>query len=101
MTSNAEKTHCLHGHPFDEANTYWTKRGQRDCRACNRGRSRRLLNDPRNRELAKARYRALRALDSVAVERANTRQRERYRTDPEYREVLKARSRVARERARG
>ena len=27
------KTHCSHGHPFDEANTYWY-RGRRMCRAC-------------------------------------------------------------------
>jgi hypothetical protein len=32
---NARKTHCIHGHPFDEANTYWWK-GHRGCRACNR-----------------------------------------------------------------
>lgn len=29
------KTHCKHGHPFDEANTYWL-RERRYCRACNR-----------------------------------------------------------------
>lgn len=34
---NARKTHCLRGHPFDEANTYITpKRGRRQCRACGR-----------------------------------------------------------------
>jgi hypothetical protein len=31
---NAVKTHCMHGHPFDEANTYITKQGNRVCRAC-------------------------------------------------------------------
>jgi len=31
---NARKTHCKRGHPFDEANTYITYRGRRDCRAC-------------------------------------------------------------------
>lgn len=32
-----EKTHCKHGHPFDEANTFhW--RGERHCRACDRAR---------------------------------------------------------------
>ncbi len=33
---NREKTHCKHGHPFDEANTYWTKKNQRFCRTCRR-----------------------------------------------------------------
>ena len=32
---NELKTHCLKGHPYDEANTYVT-RGRRQCRACNR-----------------------------------------------------------------
>lgn len=32
---NAALTHCMHGHAFDEANTYvW--RGERKCRACKR-----------------------------------------------------------------
>lgn len=31
----ARKTHCVHGHPFDEENTYVHPRG-RTCRACNR-----------------------------------------------------------------
>lgn len=29
------QTHCIHGHEFDEANTYIYK-GNRNCRACNR-----------------------------------------------------------------
>lgn len=33
---NSLQTECKHGHPFDEANTYVTKRGARMCRACNR-----------------------------------------------------------------
>lgn len=29
------RDHCKHGHPFDEANTYWApKTGKRVCRAC-------------------------------------------------------------------
>ena len=32
---NAAKTHCVHGHPFDEENTYKVK-GKRLCRECNR-----------------------------------------------------------------
>lgn len=30
------KTHCPHGHPYDEANTYVTSKGYRYCRTCNR-----------------------------------------------------------------
>lgn len=30
-----QKTHCKHGHPFDEANTY-VRLGRRSCRTCNR-----------------------------------------------------------------
>lgn len=32
----ARKTHCLRGHPFDEANTYRYPNGSRWCRACRR-----------------------------------------------------------------
>jgi group I intron endonuclease len=28
-------THCPRGHPYDEANTYFSKKGKRICRACN------------------------------------------------------------------
>jgi len=39
---NAAKTHCgTCGMPYDEANTYITPTGRRDCRACNRDRVRR------------------------------------------------------------
>src|SRR5262245_45795953 len=31
---NATKTHCKHGHPFDQTNTYYATDGQRRCRAC-------------------------------------------------------------------
>lgn len=33
-------THCLRGHPYDEVNTYVSKRGERHCRTCSRERSR-------------------------------------------------------------
>jgi WhiB family redox-sensing transcriptional regulator len=32
------KTHCPQGHPYDEANSYITKQGRRQCRACVRTR---------------------------------------------------------------
>ncbi len=32
----AQKTHCGHGHPFDEANTYVRANGHRSCRTCKR-----------------------------------------------------------------
>jgi len=33
---NEKKTHCPQRHPYDQANTYVTSRGQRHCRACAR-----------------------------------------------------------------
>jgi hypothetical protein len=32
----AGKIRCIHGHPFDELNTYWRADGGRNCRACGR-----------------------------------------------------------------
>lgn len=29
-----KRTHCVNGHRFNKANTYWTKAGTRQCRAC-------------------------------------------------------------------
>ena len=37
----ATKTHCVNGHPYNEANTYIRPTGQRDCRTCIRERARR------------------------------------------------------------
>lgn len=31
-------THCIHGHEFDEHNTYYNEEGWRSCRACQRAR---------------------------------------------------------------
>ncbi len=31
---NAVKTHCVHGHEFDEENTRWTRQGWRYCQRC-------------------------------------------------------------------
>lgn len=35
------QTHCVNGHPYDEANTYWRPTGGRDCKVCINERSRR------------------------------------------------------------
>lgn len=35
--SSAQRTHCVHGHLYDEANTRWY-RGHRHCRTCQRER---------------------------------------------------------------
>ncbi len=53
---NAQKTHCPHGHPYDEQNTYWKpiedgSRWGRICRICSRKSDRKY----------KARRRAVRA----------------------------------------
>lgn len=42
---NAEKTHCLYGHPFDEANTYIRPKGKRACRSCQRRQDRLRVRD--------------------------------------------------------
>lgn len=38
--AHAVKTHCPSGHPYDGANTHITKKGVRQCRACDRERKR-------------------------------------------------------------
>jgi hypothetical protein len=38
--SNAAKTHCKHGHPFDGVNIKRRRDGNRDCRTCRRERQR-------------------------------------------------------------
>lgn len=38
--TNAAKVSCIHGHPFDEANTYVYADGRRTCRTCIRDRGR-------------------------------------------------------------
>lgn len=35
-----QQTSCVHGHPFDEVNTWISKRGRRHCRECHRIRER-------------------------------------------------------------
>ncbi len=34
--SESRKTHCPHGHPYDETNTYTDRQGNRHCRICRR-----------------------------------------------------------------
>ena len=61
---NAAKTHCIHGHPFDEANTY-LYRGERICRTCQKAAMRRyeaLHREQRNAAMARKRAERKRAL---------------------------------------
>jgi HNH endonuclease len=44
-----QKTHCPRGHPYDEENTYWTKRGHRECRECDRAKGRRIRQERRGK----------------------------------------------------
>ena len=39
--TNALKTHCLHGHPYNSENTILRSQGGRDCRICHREQDRR------------------------------------------------------------
>lgn len=41
MAEQSRQTSCIHGHPYDEQNTYIRPDGRRDCRACNVARQRR------------------------------------------------------------
>lgn len=36
LNGHAVKTHCLYGHPYDDANTYRNPKGHRYCRQCAR-----------------------------------------------------------------
>lgn len=39
QAANAKKTHCSHGHKFDDENTYRDKNNRRYCKTCNRVRA--------------------------------------------------------------
>jgi hypothetical protein len=49
---SAAWTHCKHGHPFDETNTYVDKIGKRHCRACSAARQRRRRAMEKERAVA-------------------------------------------------
>ncbi len=46
--SPKDKTHCKHGHPFDEKNTYVWRGSRRHCKTCNRDRMRNYLRAKRS-----------------------------------------------------
>lgn len=50
IAAHAVKTHCAHGHPYDEENTYHMPSGGRDCKICvrRRGREYRLRRKERS-----------------------------------------------------
>ena len=43
VASRAAQTHCIHGHPYDDANTYRYPGGGRNCRVCRREQNKRRL----------------------------------------------------------
>lgn len=49
----ATQTHCVHGHPFDEANTYRLSDGARRCRRCHARHRRQTRTRARERELGR------------------------------------------------
>jgi hypothetical protein len=57
----ANKTACIHGHPFDEENTWICKKGKRHCKTCARLAGRRQWADPEVRARRLARQRVARA----------------------------------------
>ena len=92
--AGALKTHCKRGHEYTAANTYLTKRGWRDCRACQRDRIRTRRQDPvfRVRELA-----------YLTPERRLSKQQQVYdrcSSDPEFRERLRVGARERKRRLR-
>lgn len=115
----ALRTHCPHGHLYDEANTYYGDKGERICRACNKVRVRSIYaaETPEQRAIRTAKmaeryrcegeearakraaYAAARKDEKSAYDRARrdiTRQQKRElvaKMSPEQREALKQRKR--------
>lgn len=44
VAKQAQQTHCIHGHEFNDANTYHDSRGRRHCRKCKVIRQRKYRN---------------------------------------------------------
>lgn len=53
--ANARKTHCREGHRYDDANTYVTKAGMRQCRECKKARSTESFQRHRDKRMAEHR----------------------------------------------
>ena len=45
-------THCIHGHEFTEANTYWNEYGWRVCRTCKNERQKLRARERRRERMA-------------------------------------------------
>lgn len=77
------KTHCKHGHEYNETNTIWRKDGSRDCRECKRERDRQCQHrrpaaySERCREYDRKRYHtdAYRAYNRERMRQYKARQR--------------------------
>ena len=52
---NARKKNCIHGHPFNQDNTYVDKEGQRHCRECHKIEEHNRYHRNRQRLIAKRR----------------------------------------------
>lgn len=66
--NHQKKVTCIHGHPFDEANTYLDSRGFRQCRECNRIRLRR----PEYRQRANERQKLRREQNRIQLGKEQT-----------------------------
>lgn len=60
QAANAQKTHCVRGHPLSGDNLYVTKRGSRNCRECIRLSQRRSRLKPERMAYAREYQRRLR-----------------------------------------
>lgn len=67
---NQKKKACIHGHPFDEANTYISADGRRSCNTCREARAAKYFRDACRNDIA-----GVRAKGRAAA----TRRRERLR----------------------
>lgn len=82
QATNARKTHCIHGHLFDEINTYSNKPGHRYCRTCRKQKRIAWRLIPENRDKIRAKKRLQyqeTASDPLKRAEINQRGRENYR----------------------